>query len=76
VFIAGSAQQTATEQILYIHDAPGLPLNTTDIFVRPDDLGSGEDGQYFDNVIHSIVIPIELGKCTYILIEAEGYQDW
>ena len=22
------------------------------------------------------MIPIEIGKCTYVLIEAEGYKDW
>jgi hypothetical protein len=25
---------------------------------------------------YPINIPIEVGKCTYILIEAEGYHDW
>jgi hypothetical protein len=77
VFIAGCTQQSAVVQIQSIRDnVTNDPVSSADTFVRPEDLGPGEDGQYFEDVTSPIVIPIKAGKCIYILIEAEGYKDW
>ncbi len=35
-----------------------------------------ENDLYEWDLKYPINIPIEVGKCTYILIEAEGYHDW
>jgi len=45
------------------------------VYVMPEDIGPGEDGGIFKNVSPPVLIPIETGKCTYILVEAEGYRD-
>lgn len=53
-----------------------MPDPQVNVFVHLDDLQSGEDGGRFKNPKTPINIPIEVGKCTYILVEMEGYHDW
>ena len=52
------------------------PVKNINIYIQPEDLEPGEDGVIHYDVIPPIVIPIETGRCTYVLIEAEGYEDW
>ena len=63
-------------QILSIVDDETGQEVAVDITVRQDDIMPGEDGQVFRKVYAPIVIPIEVGKCSYMLIEASGYYDW
>jgi len=67
----------AAVQILSIEDnITGEAIKFVDVYVQPDDAGPGKDGDIFMDVLAPIVIPISVGKCSYILIEPEGYKDW
>ena len=53
-----------------------MPVGSIDISIQPEDIGTGEDGNIYYDVIPPIVIPVKTDQCTYVLIEAEGYKDW
>ena len=65
-------------QIIQIVDHySNLPINQVDISISSGEIpGRDENDLYEWDLKYPINIPIEVGKCTYILIEAEGYHDW
>jgi hypothetical protein len=71
-------QKPAIIQIIQIVDhSSNLPINQVDISISPGEIsGRNENDLYEWDLKYPINIPIEVGKCTYILIEAEGYHDW
>ena len=71
-------QKSAIVQIIKIVDHySNLPINQVDISISPGEIsGRDEDDLYEWGLKYPINIPIEVGKCTYILIEADGYHDW
>ncbi|MFC2052832.1 hypothetical protein ACFLV7_00840 [Chloroflexota bacterium] len=70
-------QRAAFVQIVEIvDDTNGSQIEHVNMTLSPADLGSGEDGSYYINIKSPLNVPIEVGKCTYILIEADGYHDW
>ena len=71
-------QKPAIDQIILIVDHySNLPINQVDISISPGEIpGRDENDLYEWDLKYPINIPIEVGKCTYILIEAEGYHDW
>jgi len=76
LILAGCAQQSSTVEIIAIEDqATGARVIGANIFILPDDIAPGEDGGIFKDVNTPVLVPIETGKCTYILVEAEGYKD-
>ena len=70
-------QRAAIVQIVEIvNDSNGSQIEHANMTLSPADLGPGEDGSYYKNIKSPINLPVEVGKCTYILIEADGYHDW
>ena len=71
-------QKPAIVQIIQIIDNySNLPINQVDISISSGVIpGRDENDLYEWDLKYPINIPIEVGKCTYILIEAEGYHDW
>ena len=71
-------QKPAIVQIIQIVDQySNLPIKQVDISISPGEIpGRDEDDLYEWDLKYPINVPIEVGKCTYILIEAEGYHDW
>ena len=71
-------QKPAIDQIILIVDHySNLPINQVDISISPGEIpGRDENDLYEWDLKYPINIPIEVGKCTYILIETEGYHDW
>ncbi len=71
-------QKPAIVQIIQIVDHySNLPINQVDISISQGEIsGRDENDLYEWDLKYPINIPIEVGKCTYILIEAEGYHDW
>ena len=71
-------QKPAIVQIIQIVDHhSSLPINQVDISISPGEIsGRDENDLYEWDLKYPINIPIEVEKCTYILIEAEGYHDW
>ena len=77
ILFAGCAQNSTILQIVETTDIEsGLQVPQVNVFVRSEDIKPGEDGGIFISTQTPIYIPIEVGKCTYVLIEAEGYHDW
>jgi len=71
-------QKPAIVQIIQIVDHhSNLPINQVDISISPGEIpGRDKNDLYEWDLKYPINVPIEVGKCTYILIEAEGYYDW
>ena len=71
-------QKPAIVQIIQVSDHhSSLPINQVDISISPGEIsGRDENDLYEWDLKYPINVPIEVGKCTYILIEAEGYRDW
>ena len=71
-------QKPAIVQIIQIVDHySNLPISQVDISISPGEIpGRNENDLYEWDLKYPINVPIEVGKCTYILIEAEGYHDW
>ncbi len=71
-------QKPAIVQIIQIVDHYSyLPINRVDTSISPGEIpGRDENDLYEWGLKYPIIIPIEVGKCTYIFIEAEGYHDW
>ena len=71
-------QKPAIVQIIQIVDHhSNLPINQVDISISSGEIpGRDENDLYEWDLKYPINIPIEVGKCTYILIEIEGYHDW
>lgn len=76
--IACNQQETAIVQIVQITDAiDDAPISHVDISISSGEIaGRDKDDLYAWDLEYPINIPIEVGKCTYIRIEAEGYHDW
>ena len=76
--VSCNQQKPAIVQIIQIADHySNLPINQVDISISPGEIpGRDEDDLYEWDLKYPINVPIEVGKCTYILIEAEGYHDW
>ena len=75
---ACNQQKSARVQIIQIVDHySNLPISQVDISISSDEVpGRDENDLYGWDLKYPIHIPIEVGKCTYILIETEGYHDW
>ena len=70
-------QRAAIVQIVeIIDDSNGSQIEHVNMTLSPADLGPGEDVNYYKNIKSPLNVAIEVGKCTYILIEAEGYNNW
>jgi len=71
-------QKPAIVQIIQIVDHhSSLPINQVDISISPGEIsGRNENDLYEWDLKYPINVPIEVGKCTYILSEADGYHDW
>ncbi|MFC2054740.1 hypothetical protein ACFLV7_10695 [Chloroflexota bacterium] len=71
-------QKPAIVQIIQIVDHhSNQPINQVDISISPGEIsGRDENDLYEWDLRYPINVPIEVGKCTYILIEALGYHDW
>jgi len=71
-------QKPAIVQIIQIVDHySNLPISQVDISISSGEIpGRDENNLYEWDLKYPINVPIEVGKCTYILIEAEGYHDW
>ena len=76
--VSCNQQKPAIVQINQIVDHySNLPINQVDISTSSGEIpGRDENDLYEWGLKYPINIPIEVGKCTYILIEAEGYHDW
>ena len=76
--VSCNQQKPAIVQIIQIVDHySNLPINQVDISISSGEIpGRDENDLYEWGLKYPINIPIEVGKCTYILIEAEGYHDW
>ena len=71
-------QKPAIVQIIQVSDHySNLPINQVDISISPGEIpGRDENDLYEWDLKYPINVPIEVGKCAYILIEADGYHDW
>jgi len=71
-------QKPAIVQIIQIVDHySNLPISQVDISISSGEIpGRDENDLYEWDLKYPINIPIEVGKCTYMLIENEGYHDW
>ena len=71
-------QSNVLIQIIKIVDHySSLPIYQVDISISSREIpGRNENDLYEWGFKYPITIPIEVGKCTYILIEAEDYHDW
>ena len=71
-------QKPAIVQIIQIVDQySNLPINQVDISISPGEIPGREENDLYEwGLKYPINIPIKVGKCTYILIEAEGYHNW
>jgi len=71
-------QKSAIVQIIQVSDHYSyLPINQVDISISSGEIpGRDENDLYEWDLKYPINIPIEVGKCTYSLIETEGYHDW
>jgi len=71
-------QKPAIVQIIRIVDHhSSLPSNQVDISISPGEIPGGNENDLYEwDLKYPINIPIEVGKCTYILIETEDYHDW
>ena len=76
--VSCNQQKPAIVQIIQIVDHySNLPINQVNISISPGEIpGRNENDLYEWDLKYPINIPIEVGKCTYIFIEAEGYRDW
>ena len=76
--VSCNQQKPAIVQIIQIVDHnSNLPINQVDISISPGEIpGRDENDLYEWDLKYPIKVPIEVGKCTYILIEADGYHDW
>ena len=76
--VSCNQQKPAIVQIIQVSDHySNLPINQVDISISPGEIpGRDENDLYEWDLKYPINIPIEVGKCTYILIEAEDYHDW
>jgi hypothetical protein len=76
--VSCNQHKPAIVQIIKIVDHySNLSINKVDISISPGEIpGRDENDLYEWELKYPINIPIEVGKCTYILIEAEGYHDW
>jgi hypothetical protein len=76
--VSCNQQKPAIVQIIQVSDHySNLPINQVDISISPGKIpGRDENDLYEWGLKYPINIPIEVGKCTYVLIEAEGYHDW
>ena len=76
--VSCNQQKPAIVQIIQVSDHhSNLPINQVDISISPGEIpGRDENDLYEWGLKYPINIPIEVGKCTYILIETEGYHDW
>jgi len=71
-------QKPAIVQIIQIVDHfSNLPINQVDISISSGEIPGRDENDLYDwDLKYPINVPIEVGKCTYILIETEGYHDW
>ena len=76
--VSCNQQKPAIVQIIQIVDHySNLPINQVNISISPGEIpGRNENDLYEWDLKYPINIPIEVGKCTYVLIEAKGYHDW
>ena len=76
--VSCNQQKPAIVQIIQIVDHySNLPINQVNISISPGEIpGRNENDLYEWDLKYPINVPIEVGKCTYILIEADGYHDW
>ena len=76
--VSCNQQKPAIVQIIQVSDHySNLPINQVDISISPGEIpGRDENDLYEWDLKYPINIPIEVGKCTYILIEANGYHAW
>jgi len=76
--VSCNQQKPAIVQIIQVSDHySNLPINQVDISISPGEIsGRDENDLYEWDLKYPINIPIEVGRCTYILIETEGYHDW
>ena len=76
--VSCNQQKPAIVQIIQVSDHySNLPINQVDISISLGEIpGRDKNDLYEWDLKYPINIPIEVGKCTYILIETEGYHDW
>jgi hypothetical protein len=76
--VSCNQQKPAIVQIIQVSDHhSGLPINQVDISISPGEIPGRDINDLYEwGLKYPINIPIVVGKCTYILIEAEGYHDW
>ncbi len=73
--VSCNQQKSAIVQI--VDHYSNMPINQVDISISPGEIsGRDENDLYEWGLKYPINIPIEVGKCSYILIEIEGYHDW
>ena len=70
--------QLAIVQIVQIVDETNnAPINQVDISISSGEIpGRDKDDLYAWDLEYPINIPVKVGKCSYIRIEAEGYNVW
>jgi hypothetical protein len=78
VMFSCNQQKPAIVQIIQIVDHhSSSSISQVVISISPGEIpGRDENDLYEWDLKYPINVPIEVGKCTYILIEADGYHDW